>query len=158
LAGGLLQSGGVRIQLLAALFCLLLADAAPAQENRADGPSRPFVPSQPRGLIPEPGELERQAVFVDRQVGSADTKRGLFLTLPEDSTGISAGAGYRRWYSGDKLVVDGSAVVSTRLDKAGQARVEMGRIHPQAEGEDRRGPAPYASSFAGFLKWNPAAS
>jgi hypothetical protein len=55
-------------------------------------------------------------------------KNGLYPELSNMPTGagwISAGPGYRHWFFGDRLLVDGSAAISWRSYKMAQARFEL---------------------------------
>ena len=99
--------------LAGALFCTL-SISADAQE-RSIAPQEETLAgykSEPPGLIAEPAVIERAVIFADRHFGNGEITSGLYADAWNMIPGagwLAAGPGYRRWYSKDRLFVDGSA-------------------------------------------------
>src|SRR6187402_782910 len=87
------------------LMCALVA-SAPAQE-------RPASPQpDPQGLISEPLVIERAALFAGRNLGGGEGSAGFyadFMNMIPGAGWLAVGPGYRQWYFGESLLLDGSA-------------------------------------------------
>jgi hypothetical protein len=113
------------------LFC-----AAPlsAQKQRGVATQSQAVDdykSEPQGLLAEPDVIERASIFADRHFGNGQITNGLYADVWNMIPGagwISAGPGYRQWYSKDRMFLDASAAVSWRGYKTAQARFELPRL------------------------------
>jgi hypothetical protein len=113
---------------------LLLAAAAPgalAQErppNAADPPSTD-TGTGPTAIFAEPYFIARSIDAASRVLGDgSNVTSGFYPELSNMPTGagwISAGPGYRQWFFGDQMFIDGSAAVSWRAYKMAQARFEL---------------------------------
>jgi len=83
------------------------------------------------GLLPEPHLFRRSIEFASQVVTNIDrgeVKSGFYSELSNMVTGagwLSAGPGYRHWFFGDRVIVDGSAAISWRSYKTAQARFEL---------------------------------
>src|SRR5688500_2806625 len=81
-------------------------------------------------IAAEPGSVTFVADFVGRFLGdgNGEDKTGFYPALGRIVSGagwISIGPGYRQRLFGDRAVIDGSAAVSWRAYKQGQARFEF---------------------------------
>ncbi len=103
---------------------LLCASSAIAQPQE-----RPVSPgNEPRGLISEPLPIERAALFAGRNLIGSGGGEGFyvdFINMIPGAGWLAAGPGYRRWYSGDRMLFDTSAAISMRGYRTAQTRVEL---------------------------------
>ncbi|OFW46841.1 MAG: hypothetical protein A3J29_06565 [Acidobacteria bacterium RIFCSPLOWO2_12_FULL_67_14b] len=94
-----------------------------------DVPQPPDPPPAPDGFLPEPHFITRAIDFATRTMGDGSgEKSGFYAEMGHMITGagwISAGAGYRQWIGGDRLVLDASAAMSWRSYKMARARFEF---------------------------------
>jgi hypothetical protein len=106
-----------------ALAGLLLAGAAAQALAQDTGPTAIFA---------EPYVLARSIDAATRMLGDgSDIRNGFYPELSNMPTGagwISGGPGYRHWFLGDQLFIDGSAAISWRAYKMAQARFELPRL------------------------------
>ena len=105
---------------------------AQGDPGRMPGPSQAAEAPAARGFVAEPPLISRALDFTTRLVGDGgEIKNGLYPDLGNMPTGsgwISAGPGYRHWFAGDRLFVDGSAAISWRAYKMVQARIELPQL------------------------------
>jgi len=103
-----------------ALAGMLLAATTPAALAQDTGPTAFFA---------EPHVIARAVDAATRTLGDgSDLKNGFYPELSNMPTGsgwISAGPGYRHWFFGDQMFIDGSAAISWRAYKMTQARFEL---------------------------------
>jgi hypothetical protein len=91
-------------------------------------------PSDNTGILAEPRMIARSLEVATRLFASTDggeVKSGFYPEFSNMITGagwISGGPGYRYWLFGDRVFVDGSAAISWRAYKMGQARIELGNL------------------------------
>ena len=125
--------GGVLRRAAALTFAVAIL-AMPAVASPQDGPPAPVAqgPPQTGGWLPEPPAIRRAIDVVSRTVGTGDrSKSGFYPDLSNTVTGagwISAGPGYRHWFSGDRAFVEGSAAISWRLFKVARAQAEFTKL------------------------------
>jgi hypothetical protein len=110
-----------------------LAATAIAQQGQPASQDVPPVPDlgEPQGLLPEPALVERAAVFADRYLSGGGSGNGFYVSTKSPIQGagwISLGPGYRHWYKDDQVFIDGSAGVSWRGYKMGQAQLEFPKL------------------------------
>jgi hypothetical protein len=110
-------------------------NAAPSDANSASSgaqsprpPTRPATP--PAGFLSEPPLMTHWLDFVAARVddGTDEMKSGFypeFSNMINGSGWLSAGPGYRQYFSDNRILIDGSAAVSWHLDKMAQGRVEL---------------------------------
>jgi hypothetical protein len=102
---------------IAGLLLAGVATEAPAQDT---GPTAIFA---------EPYAIARGIDVATRTLGDGgDLKNGFYAELSNMPTGagwISGGPGYRHWFFGDQMFIDGSAAVSWRAYTMAQARLEL---------------------------------
>ena len=116
-----------------AVTCCATASTAQAQQ-RPNPPQNPVVADylyEPDGYLAEPDLITRAAIFADRHFGGNDLSNGLYIDFQNmvPSAGwISAGPGYRKWYSKDTMFADASAAVSWHGYKMAQARIELPKL------------------------------
>jgi surface antigen Omp85-like protein len=83
-------------------------------------------------ILGEPYVITRAIDAVTRTIGDgSEVNNGFYPELSNFPTGsgwISAGPGYRHWFFGDQLFLDGSAAISWRSYKMSQARIELPRL------------------------------
>jgi hypothetical protein len=83
----------------------------------------------PTAIFAEPYAVARSIDVATRMLGDGtDINNGVYPELSSMPTGagwISGGPGYRHWFFGDQMVVDGSAAISWRAYKMAQARFEL---------------------------------
>ncbi len=137
-SAGIQHSPADSLWRMAAMPLLLLAvlgalPAAAQGQAPTPGDAAPSVeaPSEPQGLLPEPGVIQRGIVFADRHMGSGDANNGFYPELSNMITGsgwIAGGPGYRHWLFKDRAFVDASAALSWRQYTMGQARFELTRL------------------------------
>jgi len=105
------------VRLALAGLLTVTATAAGAQETGAPA------------FFAEPHVITRGIDAATRTLGDgSDVKNGFYPELSNMPTGagwISAGPGYRYWFFGDQMLVDGSAAISWRAYKMAQARFEL---------------------------------
>jgi hypothetical protein len=105
---------------------------AQGDPGRAPGPIHAAEAPDARGFVAEPAIIGRALDFTTRLVGDGgEVQNGLYPDLGNMPTGsgwISAGPGYRHWFAGDQLFVDGSAAISWRAYKMVQARIELPQL------------------------------
>jgi hypothetical protein len=114
----------------------ILTASAPASAFAQDGPEPVPNPSPSTresvgtvAIFSEPRVITRGIDAAIRMLGDgSDIKSGFYPELSNMPTGagwITAGPGYRHWFFGDQMVVDGSAAISWRAYKMAQARFEL---------------------------------
>lgn len=117
----------------------VLMTAAPtgalAQENPENLPNRAPSTREPlntTAIFAEPPVIARGIDAATRMFGDgSDIKSGFYPELRNMPTGagwITAGPGYRYWFFGDQLFIDGSAAISWRAYKMAQARFELPQL------------------------------
>lgn len=83
-------------------------------------------------LFAEPHIIGRGIDAATRMLGDgSDIKNGFYPELSNMPTGagwITAGPGYRQWFFGDQMFVDGSAAISWRNYRMTQGRIELPRL------------------------------
>ena len=125
LARRLVEVGAVLVMLFSGS-----AEIARAQDRRAT--PTPATDTGPTAIFAEPREIARTIDFVTRTLGDgSEVKSGFYPELSNMPTGagwITVGPGYRRWFFGDQLLIDGSAAVSWRAYKMAQARIELPQL------------------------------
>jgi hypothetical protein len=86
----------------------------------------------PTSIFAEPYVIARGIDAATRMLGDgSDVKSGFYPELSNMPTGagwISAGPGYRHWFFGDQMFIDGSAAISWRAYKMAQARFELPQL------------------------------
>lgn len=103
------------------------------------GQERPADPTSSKGevtgataIFAEPHVIARGIDAATRMLGDgSDIKDGFYPELSNMPTGagwITAGPGYRHWFFGDQMFIDGSAAISWQSYKMTQARVELPRL------------------------------
>jgi hypothetical protein len=107
--------------------------SAGAQDDpRAPGSSVTAEVPDSHGFVAEPRIISRALDFTTRLVGDGgEVKNGFYPDLGNMPTGagwISVGPGYRHWFAGDEVFVDGSAAISWRAYKMVQARIELPQL------------------------------
>ena len=106
------------------------AESARAQDRPAS--PTPATDTGPTAIFAEPLVLARGIDFFTRTLGDgSDEKNGVYLETSNMPTGagwITAGPGYRHWFFGDQMLIDGSAAVSWRAYKMAQARIELPQL------------------------------
>jgi Omp85 superfamily domain len=110
----------------ASIVTAALLWALPATAQPREGPSYPG--NEPQGLISEPQVIERAALFAGRNLNGGGGSEGIYVDVMNMIPGagwLAAGPGYRRWYSGDRLLFDTSAAISLRGYRTAQTRVEL---------------------------------
>ena len=118
---------------LAVTLACAVSTTALAQQGQPAPQDVPSVPdlSEPQGFIPEPSAVERAAVFADRHLSGGGRSNGFYVNTKSPISGsgwISLGPGYRHWYKNDAVLLDGSAGVSWRGYKMGQAQLEFPKL------------------------------
>ena len=119
---------GAIIRGLVAGITVAVTCLAPRWATAQEVPYIPPSATEPQGLIVEPEIITRATIFVDRQLSKGEQSNGFYwdFTQMVPSAGwISGGPGYRHWYKGDKLLVDGSSAISWHQYKAAQGRIEL---------------------------------
>lgn len=89
--------------------------AGPYQAFAQSGAARS---SEDRGLLKEPGAMQRAVALAEKYAPGGEPKDGFFLETGHLITGsgwVAAGPGYRHHVFGDRAVASGSAAVSWRL-------------------------------------------
>ncbi len=84
--------------------------------------------SEPQGLIAEPEQVTRVALFADRHLAKGDLTNGFYVDFGKMIPGagwLSAGPGYRKWFGRDTMLLDGSAAYSWNGYKTVQARAVL---------------------------------
>jgi hypothetical protein len=112
----------VRI-LVFVLMCLV-----PAIARAQSAQPMPEPPSEPQGVVPEPGFITQAVLFADRHLGKGDLNNGFYIDFADMIPGAgwaSAGPGWRQWFGRDTMLLDGSAAISWNGYKRAQARVEL---------------------------------
>jgi hypothetical protein len=108
-----------------------LAQIRETGSNDPDSCRLPRASPEVRGLFSEPRGIGRGIEFANRLITSGnggEVKNGFYPELSNMVTGagwISVGPGYRHWFSGDRVFVDGSAAISWRSYKMAQTRFEL---------------------------------
>lgn len=120
-----------RHAVLALVFSLGAAavGAQPTLEPRPD--STPEPAAEPRGWIAEPDGMFRAISFVGRRFPGRESNEGLgarFGGLVPGAGWLSGGPTYRRWFAGNRFVLDASGAVSWRAYTNAQARFELQRL------------------------------
>jgi hypothetical protein len=114
----------------AVAFSFVIGGLAHAQERPQSDEAKVVADYkwEPQGLIAEPDAITRAAIFGDRHLGGGGGTSGFYVDWVSDMVPgagwISAGPGYRRWFSGDRAVFDTSAAISWRGYKTARARYE----------------------------------
>jgi len=102
------------------------------QERPADPTRSKREATSASAFFAEPHVIARSIDAFTRMLGDgSDTADGFYPELANFPTGsgwISAGPGYRHWFYGDQMFIDGSAAISWRAYKMGQARFELPRL------------------------------
>lgn len=104
------------------------ATAAPAPQ--AAKPSTTTTPSTPVGFFKEPDIISNGIDYFNQRFGegAGRPKNGFYPEFSNMITGagwVSAGPGYRHYFSDDRIMLDASAALSWHLYKMGQARFEL---------------------------------
>jgi hypothetical protein len=104
------------------------ATAAPAPQ--ASKPSTTTTPSKPVGFFKEPAVITDGIDYFNQRFGegAGRPKNGFYPEFSNMITGagwVSAGPGYRHYFSDDRIMLDASAALSWHLYKMGQARFEL---------------------------------
>jgi len=104
------------------------ATAAPAPQ--ASKPSTTTTPSAPVGFFKEPDIIANGIDYFNQRFGegAGRPKNGFYPEFSNMITGagwVSAGPGYRHYFSDDRIMLDASAALSWHLYKMGQARFEL---------------------------------
>jgi outer membrane protein assembly factor BamA len=111
---------------LAALAIAAMPIAASAQEPA------PQPQTSVQGLFNEPNVIVRAIDFATRTMGDGSgEKSGFYPEMSNMITGagwISLGPGYRMWFGGDRLLIDGSAAMSWREYKMARGRIELANL------------------------------
>jgi hypothetical protein len=119
------------------LLALLIgaASGALAQERpvtAADPSDSAQEGTGPTAIFAEPYFIARSIDAASRLIGDgSDIKNGFYPEMSNMPTGagwISAGPGYRHWFFGDQMLIDGSAAISWRAYKMAQARFELPQL------------------------------
>src|SRR5262245_62772764 len=115
------------------MFLFVIAVNARAQERGGEPQVLAAIDEtdrEPAGLIAEPIIVRRLVIKGDRHLGSGDLTNGIYVDTRSMIPGawISAGPGYRRWYSEDSVLVDMSAAISLKRYETAQARFELPRL------------------------------
>ena len=125
---------------LGALLIVVAAERTPAAQNSqpaataapAAQPSRPTTTTQgkPVGFFKEPAIITSTIDYFNRRFGegAGRPKDGFYPEFSNMITGagwVSAGPGYRHYFSDDQVMLDASAALSWHLYKMGQARFEL---------------------------------
>jgi len=113
----------------AAIVAAGLLWASPATAQTQERPPNPG--NDPQGLISEPLPIERAALFAGRNLTGSGGGEGIyvdFMNMIPGAGWLAAGPGYRRWYSGDRILFDTSAAISMRGYRTVQSRVELPRL------------------------------
>ena len=106
---------------------LMCTSPARAQEP----PPIPETATEPQGFVAEPALITRAVLFADRHFGKGDLNNGLYADLFNMIPGagwLSAGPGYRKWYSKDRVFVDASAAISVNGYQLAQGRLELPKL------------------------------
>ena len=117
-----------------ALLALLLGAATTDIARAQEVPAAPIAATDtgPTAIFAEPRALARGIDFVTRTLGDgSDVNSGFYPEMSNMPTGagwITVGPGYRYWFFGDQMFVDGSAAVSWRAYKMAQARIELPQL------------------------------
>lgn len=117
--------------LVVACVTLGFACVTPHLASAQEVPSTPSSATEAQGFVAEPDVITRAALFADRHLGKGDLSNGFFFDFGQMVPGagwLSAGPGYRRWFSQDKVLVEGSTAYSWRGYKSAQARFELPAI------------------------------
>jgi hypothetical protein len=114
---------------------ILLAGAptgALGQERPVDPTSSKREATSASAFFAEPHVIARSIDAATRMLGDGSgLKDGFYPELSNMPTGagwITAGPGYRHWFYGDQMFIDGSAAISWRSYKMTQARFELPRL------------------------------
>ena len=112
-----------------------IAVTSPVMAQESPAPAAPTAsaatPAEREGLFSEPRFITRSIDFAARTLGAgdaADRKSGFYAEMSNMPTGagwISAGPGYRHWFRGDQVLLDGSAAISWRGYKSARIRLEL---------------------------------
>lgn len=137
LPSSFVRSVCARLFAAAAALVLARADAVLAQDKGGSAPAQQppaaVAPLRPTGLFKEPTLIVGAIDFANRRFGDhiGPARNGFYPELSNMVTGsgwISAGPGYRRYFSNDRIFVDTSGAVSWHLYKMAQARVELPKL------------------------------
>jgi len=114
-----------RAMVLACLACLVLSPHSTASAQDRPGGAPPDTTARPpedEGFIEKTQRFARDSPILRRLFGSDD---GVYVRFGGMTTGsgIAAGPGYRTQFAGDRLFVDLSAALSTKLYKSVDANV-----------------------------------
>jgi Omp85 superfamily domain len=130
---------GVVTATLGAMLIVVAAEPTPAAQSSQPAATAPPVSqsskptttrSTPVGFFTEPAFITSTIDYFSQRFGegSAQPKNGFYPEFSNMVTGagwISAGPGYRHYFSNDQILLDTSAAVSWHLYKMGQARFEL---------------------------------
>lgn len=123
--------------LVAGVSCgLLLVHPLPSAAQERRPPDTEEVVAdykwEPRGLVAEPGIIQRAVIFGDRHFGNGGLSDGFYVNTGESMVPgagwISVGPGYRRWSQRDRVLIDSSAAISWRGYRTASGRVELPRL------------------------------
>jgi Omp85 superfamily domain len=117
-------------------FLMAAAPAGALAQDRPENLPNPAASTRESAgataIFAEPHVIARGIDAATRMLGDgSDIKNGFYTELSNMPTGagwITAGPGYRHWFFGDQLYVDGSAAISWRAYKMGQARFELPQL------------------------------
>jgi outer membrane protein assembly factor BamA len=115
----------VTLTLLSAYPITASAQEAPSPAQGA--PPIPETATEAQGFIAEPDFVLRAVLFADRNLGNGGRNNGFYVDSFNAVPGagwIAVGPGYRRWFSGDRLLADASASISWRGYRTAQATIE----------------------------------
>ena len=122
------HAGALIRGLVVAGVALGFVGVAPGLAAAQEVPYTPPSATEAEGFFVEPDLITRAALVVDRQLSKGDFANGFYWDFNQMIPGagwISGGPGYRHWYKGNKLFIDGSSSISWRRYKAVQGRVEL---------------------------------
>jgi len=110
-------------------------DHQPASSAAQSSPSQtsPAAPPAPVGFLSEPHVITSSIDYITSKFGDGSDaeKNGFYPELSNMITGsgwLSAGPGYKHYFSNDQILLDGSAAISWHLYKMAQGRFELPKL------------------------------